>query len=124
MISRLLLFCASSFLPTRIHALPTAPGFPDDHGGIDSHSTIARLAEISRNYALAGAHMVAPSDMMDSRIAAIRSAIPEQTALMSYAAKFASAMYGPFRDAAGSGCVSGDRSGYQLPIASRRLALR
>lgn len=68
--------------------------------------------------------MVAPSDMMDSRIASIRAAIPEHVTLMSYSAKFCSAMYGPFRDAAGSGCVSGDRSGYQLPITSRRLALR
>src|SRR5690554_4241543 len=82
-------------------------GFPDKHGGIDSLSTIPRLAEISKAYADAGAHMVAPSDMMDSRIAAIRAAIPEHVTLMSYSAKFCSAMYGPFRDAAGSGCVSG-----------------
>lgn len=75
----------------------------------------------------AGAHVIAPSDMMDGRIAAIKRGLLHhklRAAVMSYSAKFASCFYGPFRDAAGSGCKFGDRSGYQLPPGSRGLAVR
>ena len=76
----------------------------------------------------AGADMVAPSDMMDGRVAAIRSALDEagfaQTPIMAYSAKFASAYYGPFRDAAHSAPGFGDRKSYQMDFANGREALR
>ncbi len=97
-------------------------------GTIDNDATIARLARIAAAYAQAGAHVVAPSDMMDNRVAAIRAALREAgqsaCAILSYAAKFASAFYGPFREAARSAPAFGDRRAYQLPPAARRLALR
>jgi porphobilinogen synthase len=78
-------------------------------------------------YARAGADIVAPSDMMDGRVAAIRRALDENdfsmTPIMSYAAKFAGAFYGPFRDAADSAPSFGDRRSYQMDIANRREAL-
>lgn len=80
------------------------------------------------SHAAAGADMVAPSDMMDGRIAAIRQAMDEtgfaNIAIMSYAAKFASAFYGPFREAAGSAPAFGDRRGYQMPPTNAREAVR
>lgn len=98
---------------------------------IDNAASIARLADIAVAYAKAGAHMIAPSDMMDGRIGAIKAALAAQgcglesrVAVMSYAAKFASCFYGPFRDAARSGMSFGDRSLYQLPPGARGLALR
>eukprot|EP00127_Corallochytrium_limacisporum_P004021 Clim_evm70s156 gene=Clim_evmTU70s156 len=98
-------------------------------GSIDNPASIHRLAEISLAYAKAGAHMVAPSDMMDGRILAIKDALAAngldgKCMVLSYAAKFASAFYGPFRDAAKSAPGKGDRSGYQLPPGGRGLALR
>lgn len=100
-------------------------------GSVDNDATIARLAEIAVAYAAAGAHVVAPSDMMDNRVAAIRAALRagepasvRDVAILSYAAKFASCFYGPFREAASSAPEFGDRRAYQLPTASRRLALR
>jgi porphobilinogen synthase len=76
----------------------------------------------------AGADIVAPSDMMDGRVAAIRMALDaegyEQTPILSYAAKYASAFYGPFRDAAESTPVAGDRRGYQMDPGNAREALR
>lgn len=97
-------------------------------GTVDNDATIARLARISAAYAVAGAHVVAPSDMMDNRVAAIRAALREagrpSCAILSYSAKFASAFYGPFREAARSAPAFGDRRAYQLPPAARRLALR
>ncbi|MBU4461155.1 MAG: porphobilinogen synthase, partial [Verrucomicrobia bacterium] len=97
-------------------------------GSIDNDASIARLAEIAAAYAAAGAHVVAPSDMMDNRVAAIRAALTAggcgSAAILSYAAKFASCFYGPFRDAAQSKPAFGDRRAYQLPPAARRLALR
>jgi porphobilinogen synthase len=76
----------------------------------------------------AGAHMVAPSDMMDGRVAAIRRALDaaghDQTAIMAYAAKYASGYYGPFREAADSAPQFGDRRGYQMDPANVREALR
>jgi porphobilinogen synthase len=97
-------------------------------GSIDNDAGIARLAEIAAAYAAAGAHVVAPSDMMDNRVAAIRGALKAagcgSAAILSYAAKFASCFYGPFRDAAQSKPAFGDRCAYQLPPAARRLAIR
>ncbi len=90
--------------------------------------SLARLAATALSHARAGADMVAPSDMMDGRVAAIRAALDaggfEQTPILSYAAKFASAYYGPFRDAAESTPAFGDRRAYQMDPPNRREALR
>jgi len=97
-------------------------------GRIDNTASIARLAEIAVSYAKAGAHVVAPSDMMDGRVGAIRGALDQaglhHVAILSYAAKFASCFYGPFREAAQSAPAFGDRRAYQLPPPARGLALR
>jgi porphobilinogen synthase len=97
-------------------------------GSMDNQGSIRRLAEIATAYARAGAHMAAPSDMMDGRVGAIKTAMAEagceSVPVMSYAAKFASCFYGPFRDAAHSAPAFGDRRAYQLPPNARRLALR
>lgn len=78
--------------------------------------------------AAAGADVVAPSDMMDGRVAAIRAALDEngfeQTPILSYAVKYASSFYGPFREAAGSAPAFGDRKGYQMDVHNRREALK
>ena len=96
-------------------------------GRINNQASIDRLAAISVQYAVAGAHVIAPSDMMDGRIGAIKHAlnVNSQThvSVMSYAAKFASCFYGPFRDAADSHMEFGDRSLYQLPPGSRMVGL-
>ena len=94
---------------------------------IDNDASVARIALMALAFARAGAHVIAPSDMMDGRIGAIKAALRgegmlSQVAVMSYAAKFASCLYGPFRDAAASGMAFGDRQGYQLPLGSRSLA--
>lgn len=96
---------------------------------INNEPSIQRIAEVAVAYAVAGAHVVAPSDMMDGRIGAIKTELKRiqlgsKVAVMSYSAKFASCYYGPFREAAGSGMKFGDRSGYQLPPFSRQMALR
>jgi porphobilinogen synthase len=98
---------------------------------IDNDASVTRLSTIAVAYARAGAHVIAPSDMMDGRVGAIKAALratdeklSSRVAVMSYAAKFASCFYGPFRDAAHSGMAFGDRSLYQLPPGSRTLALR
>ncbi|WFD29863.1 porphobilinogen synthase [Malassezia sp. CBS 17886] len=101
----------------------------NDDGSVHNDSTIRRLAEVAVAYAKAGAHCVAPSDMMDNRIGAIRAALDgaglaDRTALMAYSAKFASRMYGPFRDAVASAPAFGDRRCYQLPMNARGLARR
>ncbi|MBP7274600.1 MAG: porphobilinogen synthase [Kiritimatiellae bacterium] len=97
-------------------------------GSMDRAASIARLADVAEAYAAAGAQVVAPSDMMDGRVGAIRARLDasgfEPVAILSYAAKFASCFYGPFRDAAQSKPAFGDRRAYQLPPASRTLALR
>ena len=98
-------------------------------GAIDNAASVARLADISVAFARAGAQVIAPSDMMDGRVGAIKAALlgaglGSTTAVMAYSAKFASCFYGPFRDAAHSGMAFGDRACYQLPPASRSLALR
>jgi porphobilinogen synthase len=91
--------------------------------------SVSRIAEVSLAYARAGASCVAPSDMNDGRIRAIKQALIDEglahrVMLMSYAAKFAGCMYGPFRDAAGSAPSFGDRRCYQLPPGARGLARR
>ncbi len=89
--------------------------------------TVELLARASVVYAAAGADLIAPSDMMDGRIGAIRHALDEngfaETPILSYAAKYCSAFYGPFRDAADSAPRFGDRRGYQMDPANRREAI-
>jgi porphobilinogen synthase len=97
-------------------------------GSVDNDATLTRLAAIAVSQARAGADMVAPSAMIDGQVGAIRSALDaagfEQTAIMAYASKHASAFYGPFRDAADSAPAFGDRRGYQMDAANGREALR
>lgn len=97
-------------------------------GSVDNDSSVALLAQIAAGLADAGAEIVCPSDMMDGRIAAIRAALDNEglgdTLVMSYAAKMASAMYGPFRHAAASAPTHGDRRGYQMNPANGREAMR
>ena len=95
---------------------------------VDNDKTLEYLAKISVSHARAGADMIAPSDMMDGRVAAIRAALDEngftQIPIMSYSVKYASAYYGPFRDAAGSAPQFGNRKGYQMDCHNIREALR
>jgi len=95
---------------------------------VDNDSSLDLLSRTAVSQAQAGADIVAPSDMMDGRVAAIRRALDaagcEQTPILSYAAKFASAFYGPFREAADSAPHFGDRRGYQMDGANLREALR
>ncbi|KAJ7497442.1 hypothetical protein FB451DRAFT_1359714 [Mycena latifolia] len=98
-------------------------------GTINTTPSVDRIAEVALNYARAGAHCVAPSDMMDGRIKAIKRSLIDagfgnKCTLMAYSAKFASSLYGPFRDAAGSAPSFGNRKCYQLPPAGRGLARR
>jgi len=97
-------------------------------GCLDNDATLEILSMVALSHARAGADMVAPSDMMDGRVGAIRAALDaggyECVGIMSYAAKYASAFYGPFRDAADSPPKFGDRSGYQMDPANGREALR
>jgi porphobilinogen synthase len=99
-----------------------------DHYEIENDSSVALLAKTAASLAKAGADVVAPSDMMDGRVEAIRAALDaggmEQTPVMSYAAKFASAFYGPFREAADSAPQFGDRRSYQMDGANLRDAMR
>ncbi len=94
---------------------------------VNNDATLPLLARTAVALAQAGADIVAPSDMMDGRVAAIRRALDAEgqsdTAILSYAAKYASAFYGPFRDAAESTPAAGDRRGYQLDPANAREAL-
>ncbi len=95
---------------------------------LDNDCTLPLLAGMARVHAEAGAHVVAPSAMADGQVAAIRDALDraglEQTAIMAYSAKYASAFYGPFREAAGSAPHSGDRKSYQMDPPNAREALR
>lgn len=95
---------------------------------VDNDKTLEYLAKIALSQAEAGADMIAPSDMMDGRIAAIRSILDKNghvtTPIMSYAAKYASGFYGPFRDAAGSAPSFGDRKSYQMDYHNRKEALK
>lgn len=102
------------------HVLPS--------GAIDNDSSIETLAQVALNYARAGVDAVAPSDMMDGRVLAIRQLLDRNgyasTPIVSYAAKYASAFYGPFREAADSAPAFGDRRSYQMDPANAREALR
>jgi porphobilinogen synthase len=97
-------------------------------GEVDNDASLELLARASLAYAAAGADIVAPSDMMDGRVGAIRRALDGQglsgTAILAYAAKYASAFYGPFREAAESTPQSGDRRGYQMDAANSNEAMR
>jgi len=97
-------------------------------GDVDNDATLELLAREAVSHAKAGADVVAPSDMMDGRVAAIRAALDgkgfQNTPILSYAAKFAGAFYGPFRDAAESTPQFGDRRGYQLNAANGDEAMR
>lgn len=98
------------------------------NGDVDNDSTLDVLALQAVSHARAGADIIAPSDMMDGRVQAIREALDddgfEQTAIMSYSAKYCSAFYGPFRDAVGSAPQFGDRRSYQMDPANVREALK
>lgn len=95
---------------------------------VDNDETLEHLARIAVSHAAAGADMVAPSDMMDGHVAALRRALDENgfqhVSIMAYSAKYASAFYGPFREAAGSAPSFGDRKGYQMDPHNSREALR
>lgn len=99
-----------------------------DHFHVLNDESVELLAKTALSHAVAGADFVAPSDMMDGRIGAIREALDgggfQDTGIMSYAAKFASAFYGPFREAAESPPQFGDRRSYQMDSANAREALR
>jgi len=99
-----------------------------EDGEVQNDPTLALLARMAVSHAKAGAHVVAPSDMMDGRVGAIREALDEagysSLPILSYAAKYASAFYGPFREAADSAPQFGDRRGYQMDPANVREALR
>ncbi|MGI5897343.1 MAG: porphobilinogen synthase [Oscillospiraceae bacterium] len=95
---------------------------------VDNNKTLPYLAQTALSHVQAGADMVAPSDMMDGRVAAIRTLLDEngysEIPIMSYAVKYASAFYGPFREAAGSAPAFGDRKSYQMDYHNRREALK
>jgi len=99
-----------------------------EQGEVQNDPTLALLAKMAVSHARAGAHVVAPSDMMDGRVGAIRAALDAagfaSLPILSYAAKYASAFYGPFREAADSAPQFGDRRGYQMDPANVREALR
>jgi porphobilinogen synthase len=99
-----------------------------EDGEVKNDPTLELLARQAVSHARAGAHVVAPSDMMDGRVGAIRAALDEashgEVPILSYAAKYASAFYGPFREAADSAPQFGDRRGYQMDPANVREALR
>ena len=106
-------------------------GVPAERGGqtvIDNDRTLELLARMAVAHAAAGADMVAPSDMMDGRVGALRRALDaesfEHVPIMSYAAKYASSFYGPFREAAESPPQFGDRRGYQMDVRNGDEALR
>ncbi len=92
-------------------------------GGVDNDATLDLLARTAVSHVEAGADAICPSDMMDGRVAAIREALPE-TPIVAYSAKYASAFYGPFREAADSAPSFGDRRSYQMDPANVREALR
>jgi porphobilinogen synthase len=95
---------------------------------VDNDASVELLARVAVSHARAGADLIAPSDMMDGRVGAIRAALDEEdftdTPILAYSAKFASAFYGPFREAAGSAPAFGDRRGYQLDPANGDEAVR
>lgn len=103
-------------------------GILNSNGQVDNDATLGVLSQIALSHAEAGADIVAPSDMMDGRVGSIRSTLDQNgfldTAILSYAVKYASAFYGPFREAAHSTPAFGDRKTYQMDPANRAEALR
>ena len=103
-------------------------GIVREDGAVDNDLTLELLAKTATSHAEAGADAVAPSDMMDGRVGAIRSQLDSEghsdVAIIAYSAKFASAFYGPFREAAESAPAFGDRRGYQMDPANAREAVR
>lgn len=103
-------------------------GIVDEGGEIDNDATVEILVRTALTYARAGVDVIAPSDMMDGRVRAIRDALDEENfqhvAIMAYSAKYASAFYGPFREAADSAPQFGDRRSYQMDASNAREALR
>jgi porphobilinogen synthase len=103
-------------------------GVVRDDGAVDNDATLELLARTATSQARAGADVIAPSDMMDGRVGAIRSALDEDgftdTPILAYSAKFASAFYGPFREAADSAPAFGDRRSYQMDPANANEAVR
>ncbi len=103
-------------------------GIVDERGDVDNDATVALLVRTAITYAEAGVDVVAPSDMMDGRVDALRSALDARgytdVAIMAYSAKYASAFYGPFREAADSTPQFGDRRTYQMDPPNAREALR
>jgi porphobilinogen synthase len=103
-------------------------GIVDEGGEIDNDATVEILVRTALTYARAGVDVIAPSDMMDGRVRAIREALDEENfqhvAIMAYSAKYASAFYGPFREAADSAPQFGDRRSYQMDPPNAREALR
>ncbi len=103
---------------------PGGTGYPS----IDNDATVELLGRVAVSHARAGADLVAPSDMMDGRVGTIRAALDDEgfsdTPILAYSTKFASAFYGPFRDAAGSTPAFGDRRSYQMDPANGREAVR
>src|SRR5690606_20485339 len=104
-------------------------GLFDARGYVENDATVEVLVKQALNQAAAGADIIAPSDMMDGRVGAIRAALEAEghanVQIMSYAAKYASAFYGPFRDAVGSGgLLKGDKKSYQMDPANSDEALR
>jgi len=99
-----------------------------ENGEVNNDATLELLSRVSVSHARAGADVIAPSDMMDGRVKAIRSALDDanfsSTPILSYAAKYASAFYGPFREAAESAPKEGDRKGYQMDPGNAQEALR
>lgn len=104
-------------------------GILREDGSLNNQLSVDRVSDVAMAYAEAGAHCIAPSDMNDGRIRAIKlklieTGIAHRVVLMSYSAKFSGCLYGPFRDAAGSAPSFGDRKCYQLPPGGRGLARR
>jgi porphobilinogen synthase len=99
-----------------------------EDGSVDNDRTLELYARIAVSQAAAGADMIAPSGMMDGQVASIRAALDDagfgDTAILAYSAKYASAMYGPFREAADCAPRKGDRRGYQMDVANAREAVR
>jgi porphobilinogen synthase len=103
-------------------------GILDERGDVDNDATVELLARTAVTYAHAGVDVIAPSDMMDGRVGAIRAELDAHdrtdVAIMAYSAKYASAFYGPFREAAGAAPQNGDRRSYQMDPPNSREALR
>lgn len=103
-------------------------GILDEHGQVDNDKTLLYLQKIAVSHAEAGADIIAPSDMMDGRVQAIRQALDDKgflnTAIMAYSVKYASCFYSPFRSAANSAPSFGDRKSYQMDVANINEALR